>query len=319
MNSFARTLLGVFAIIPAVSLSADSEFQENVPVEFAEGLLIGPDFGQPTFYSDIVDSFPKIELPEQFELLGSADLVYVTRVILRSALNPAEARRALADSLPGSGLNVVPSNGDIRDSVGFVSLDAPIYPINFCHDSFGNVLARFRGSNSGSLIALDHSLAGEFTGLNCVEHIEKRTEEVARLEAHRNSGLKSYQPRLLLPQPRSDQTMSYGTGIRSSGSDDFHESTTVLVTDWSLAQAYDHFADQINAQGWDSRTENTIGSTIVGEWLNSEDEDLSLIGTLTVQRTGDSRYKLVFRLDRNLYIPNIDTLNNSPFRIPASN
>ena len=319
MKGSLQALAAIFAIVPTVSISADSEFKESVPLEFAQGLLSGPDFGQPTFYSDIADSFPEIDFPQQFELLGSADLVYVTRVILESKLSPAESRQALVDRLTESNLHIVPSSSDVRESVGFSSLDKPVYPVDLCHDNFGNISANFRGSITGSLIVLEHSVAGNSSGSSCTEYVSQRQEELAIVEAHQRFGLKKYQPRMLLPQPSVDQKVSYRSGTRSSGSDDFHEATTVLATDWTLAETYKHIADQINSQGWNVRKENTLGSTTVGEWVNPADEAISLIGTLTVQKTGDSRYKLTFRIDRNLYIPNINNRNNAPFRIPTNN
>lgn len=317
MPYLARICFIILTINLAIPLIADSEFQGNVPLGFAEGLLSGPDFGQPTFYSDIVDSFPNFEIPEQFELLGSADLVYVTRVILRSNLNLKDARQSLAHYLRSTEFNIVPQSKVITESIGFISLDLPILPLTFCNDKFGSVLARFRESNSGSIVTLDHSLAGASSGLTCTEYIKQSLEEVAFVESHRSSGLRNYQPRMVLPQPPSDKKMSYGAGIRGTGADDFYESTTVLVTVWSLAETYKHFADQISTQGWELRSENTVGATSVGEWLNPPDADLSLIGTFTVQKTGESRFKLVFRMDRNLYIPNLNNGPSSPFRIPV--
>ena len=316
MPNLVRICSIILAINLTIPLSADTEFQDNVPIGFAEGLLSGPDFGQPTFYSDIVDSFPKFDIPEQFELLGSADLVYVTRVMLRSSLNLEEARALLADKLRTTGFNIAPTINDIPESAGFISLDLPVLPLTFCHDNFGSVSARFREASLASIIVLEHSLAGASPDRNCTDYIRQRSEEVAFIASRRSSGLRGYQPRMVMPQPPADNKMSYGTGTRYSGSDDYSISTTVLATDWSISETYKHFSDQISAQNWKQRSESIRRTTSVGEWLSPPDADLTLLGTFTVQKIDDSRYKLEFRMDRILYIPNLDTGPVGPFRIP---
>lgn len=304
MLNLTRICFVALTIVLTIPVSADTEFKDYIPSVFAEGLFGGADFGQPTFYSDIVDSFPKFDIPEQFDLLGSVDLVYGTRVILRANMNTDEARQVLINELLTTKVKIIPTTNDTPESVGFIPMDWPVLPITFCHDDFGSVLARFRKTDSYSIITLDHSLAGPSNRLNCTDYVKQRLEEVAQFEARRNQGLKGYQPRLVFPQPSSEKKMSRGTSTSSSGSDDYYESATVLVTEWRIAETYKHFADQIGAQGWELKFENTVGAKTVGEWINSPDADLSLFGTFTVQKTGESRYHLVFRMDRNLYIKN---------------
>ena len=304
MPSFTQVNLTVLLMVLAIPLSADTEFQDSIPLEFAEGLLNGPDFGKPTFYSDVIDSFPEFDFPEQFDLLGSVDLVYATRVILRSTLKAGEARKTLSDKLLATDFTVIPTNSDIPQAVGFISLEEITYPLEFCHDDFGSVTTRFRKTDSYTIVTLDHSVAGPSLKLICSDYIELRLMQVVETEARRNQGLKGYFPRMVFPQQPTKREVSQMTGFRSSGSEDYQEITTMIATEWSIPEIYKHFADQINAQGWELRIENSVGSKTVGEWASSPNADLSLSGTFTVQEMSESKYNLLFRLERNLYIRN---------------
>lgn len=314
MSKFTNIFPVFTAIVLAFPSSADTEFAEGIPAEFAEGLVTGPDFGQPTFYSDIVHSFPLIEFPEQFDLLGSVDLIYGTRVIFRSDLSTAEARQILANQLSMSQYAIVPSLSDSAESVGFVQWEVAALPLEFCQDNFGSLAARFRKSATNSIITVDHSSASPSNKTVCSDYIEQKLVQKAEIETRRNVGLRSYQPRMALPQPSSENTMFYGRGVSHSSGDNYFEAVTMLVTEWSIEEIYNHFADQISAQGWELRSKNKVDLRMVGEWTNEPDADFSLLGTFSIHKMSKSEHRLVFRMDRNLYIQN--TGPQTPIFIP---
>lgn len=301
LNQVCTAVLVALFSAPA---PANTEYKDSVPIGFAEGLLIGPDFGKPTFYSDIVDGFPLLDFPKQFDLLGSADLVFVTRAIFQSSLGVADSRQALADQLGSSNFALVPGLRDPSESLGFVPLEATVLPLEFCHDDFGSLAARFRGSGVGSIVTVDHSLTSPSNSALCSDYIEQRLERVSALEARESNDLKSYQPRMVLPQPLSGGRMSYGQGVSHSSGGSHAESTTMLVTDWSMEHIFKHFADQISAQGWVLRTQSVTSERASGEWENAPEAPLSLTGIFSIQKVSESEHRLMFRMDRNLYIQN---------------
>lgn len=313
MPKYMQVNLTVLLFLQAIPLVADTEFQGSIPLEFAEGLLNGPYIGKPTFYSDVIDSFPEFDFPEQFDLLGSADLVYTTRVILRSTLTTEEARKTLSDQLLATDFTVIAAPSGIPQSVGFILSEEIAYPLEFCHDDLGSVSASFRRADFYTIIMLDHSVAGPSSKLICSHYIEERLLQVAEMISRRNQGLRSYFPRMISPQQPTKRKAFEMTGSRSSGSEDYYETTTMIATEWSIPEIYKHFADQINTQGWELISENSAGSKKVGEWASSPDIDLSLSGTFTVQEMSESKYNLLFRLERNLYIQN--TGPGSPTRL----
>jgi len=299
MPYFMKTSSLIIAGLVMVSASADTEILDSISIRFAEGLLFGPDFGQATFYSDIVDSFPDVDLPEQYELMGSVDLVYSTQVILRADMKARDAEQVLVDKLLTTDFAIIPKMGAGLESRGFVALEQLVRPVAFCRDDIGSVLARFRETDADSIITLSHSVTGPSGSLSCNEYIEKQRIEATQHAERLNTGLRVYEPRLVMPQPPRERGMSFGSGSRFSGGNGYFESSSSLVTDWPIAQVYQYFANQISGQGWEFETENTLDEKIVGEWTFEPDTELSLIGTFTVQEMTGSKYSVVFRLDQS--------------------
>jgi hypothetical protein len=106
-----------------------------------------------------------------------------------------------------------------------------------------------------------------------------------------------YVPRLELPNgdgmtaPRG----GYGGG---GGSDREWEVRTDLSGDWNMRRVYNYFAEQIEDQDWE-RDARVIGDSMAsGSWTKVVDEDVELIGSLTVLMTGEDAYSLMFRLVR---------------------
>jgi hypothetical protein len=113
------------------------------------------------------------------------------------------------------------------------------------------------------------------------------------------SGLRQYLPRLVVPDEAGPQGFSPFLGGGSSGSMDEVEVDTALAIDWEISEVYEHFAEQIVAQGWMEDTSNVGSISATGVWTRSPGQDATLIGSLTVLQSSEGRYDLKFKLVRN--------------------
>src|SRR5690606_37397062 len=97
----------------------------------------------------------------------------------------------------------------------------------------------------------------------------------------------------ITPGPRIVDSVGFG----SSGDADAWETYGALVLDWSIREIFEHFADQVDEQGWAIDIE-AIGAVVASASWTKTIEDMNLVGTLTILPQAENTWDLRFRLVR---------------------
>ena len=283
-----------FQALPSFSAT---EFEGFIPLEVAEVLFDLANNGQFAVYSDIMDDFPKFQVPAGFSVVGSVYHSGRLRVGLETQASADDASEAISSSFADEGWQSMPSPFDRRPQTGFVSSSAAVISraLQICHDELGRVSISYSEREVGKFIVLDdYSALGGNRG-NCAQQADQLTRSLALMGA--SPGIRQYMPRMEVPEnqrQRSGAAWILGGGSSSSNTE--AETDTNLAIDWPLSQVYEHIADQVVEQGWQVDTE-TIGNVSAnGVWTRSPTQGVNLIGTLTVLESSDSNFQLKFRL-----------------------
>lgn len=287
----------------SAALPAATEFDDSVPLDLVKIFLGNPGFGEPNLYVDILDGFPPFAVPAGFEVLGSADLVFSQRVVLRTALDEAEARAALQAAFVTAGWQEMDVSGFVmQQQTGFISPVPPNFPrqqFQLCHNQYGNLQVGIGTGSAGRLVNLTRGVQpqGNFNQPTCEEQMQMM-QGTFQGRIGRQQGVAQYVPRLELPSQAANAVPRaygfFGGGGGGSGND--YETRGSLQSDRSINEIHAHFADQIAAQDWVQDTQAVGEVLAIGSWTRTVEGDQELIGVLSVIETGADFYDLRFRV-----------------------
>jgi hypothetical protein len=297
----------LLALSPAVF--AATEFTDSVPLKLAQTLLRSPFGGQTHLYEDLPDNFPQLNLPTEFTLLGSVDQGITQTVVFELPEGFTDAQSIMERTLEDAGWKALPAFTSGNRNTGFVSAQQPTLPSRYCHDDATGSMNVSEASQDGTtLLLLSRQLTGALMGRmnpSCAEQIEQGQFSQGGFTARGigpDSVVSSYLPRLEMPEP-SNQALSPMTsfmGGGGGGSMNDWETQNRIVIDWSLQQMFDHFAPQLEAQGW-ARENSGAGSFLAtSTWTKSAEDGSQLRGILNILESETNNFELKFRLIRSL-------------------
>ena len=288
-----RALVPALSLVPCLSLAAEAEARETIPRDIVERLFGARPGADISVDPDVVAALPPFTLPAGFEVLASAGQGYLQRVLLRTELDVEGASAALVTAFTAEGWIEMPNAGAPRR--GFVSAEEPLRQVLLCNDQVGRLgvsIAERADSRYVNLGFRNYALLGG-SGRRC-------TREAGLLrDRGRSAGglantLEQYVPQLVLPETKQQpQPTGILTNTRISAADSDYTVMTQLAIDWNEQQLFEHFAEQLIAQGWltDTATRGTADSS----WTKNAD-DKELTGTLTLVPLTDSSWDLKFRI-----------------------
>jgi hypothetical protein len=294
----ALTIVTVItAGLSAGPLAADTEFEDNIPIDLARALLRGAGTAtEVKLYSDIPDDFPAFTLPDGVTLLGSVDQGRSQQVVLVSESDDQQHLAALIDSLEQNGFLSINQPGAALPQTGFVSADPQTLgiPGQFCHDTQGLVYLRQHAEDDRTFINLTAVSNASRGGYSCADMAAQATNRGSPAFFGGPPGSRSLQtsmPRLVLPEEATTQSPRMPAFL--SGSSDQAESKTDFSIAWPLLQVHEFFADQLAAQDWVLEGDTTGNRVALGAWTR-EDNDRLLLGTLRLVSGEDDGYQAIF-------------------------
>jgi hypothetical protein len=107
------------------NLLADTEFEDVIPVEVVEILFNTGTTEQLNIYSDIVSTFPPLDLPAGFTVIGSVDMGYRRSVALDHDMDTDAAEQSLLDALSQQEWLRMPVPDVQMPTGGFIRSGAP--------------------------------------------------------------------------------------------------------------------------------------------------------------------------------------------------
>ncbi|NKB33481.1 MAG: hypothetical protein GKR91_10325 [Pseudomonadales bacterium] len=291
MASTRNTILGLlFITISAISQAAE-EFEDSIPLGVAEALF---DLGAGEFvvYSEIMDGFPLIQIPDDFDVLGSTYYASAMRVALTTALAEEDAWESFSTMLLSNNWINFPSFAPPRLDRGFVS-STPFRTSNrqFCHDELGQLSFSFRTREPQNTITLHARNRFDINLQSCADQIAQQ-ERMLMMSGRRTQGIAGYMPRIQLPEEaRQGGRPALMVGGMSS-SNNRAETDAAIEIDWDLEEVYQHFADQISEQDWMLDSESIGSLTATGTWTQVVNQNMNIVTRFNVVNSGDDRFDM---------------------------
>jgi hypothetical protein len=272
---------------------AATEFEDSIPLDVAEALFDYVNTGRFAVYSDIMDEFPTIIIPDDFNVLGSAFFINSMRVALSTELEIESAVQTIQTSLIDDGWETIPTFNPRPNQTGFVSaVQIDVRNRIVCHDEFGQLSITSRSVDAGNQIILSASDSLTRDRLSCAQLRAQMEQQMTMMQSRGSMGFQQNLPRLVVPETsttgRSPAVILGGMSSSSNGA----ESDMELEIDWDMAEVYKHFAEQMAEQDWTLDTESIGSVSASGTWTQSPEENMSLVGTINVVNAGEDRFQL---------------------------
>ena len=285
------------------SAEADTPFVDSIPLDVAEVLFDFGDDGNFAVYSDIMDDFPVLDLPSGFGVVGSLVQNRQKRVVLSTRLDEADAIEAISSIYLDDGWIAMPQFGPPQPETGFVYVANPNPRQRYqsiCHDEHGQLSFGYRERSSDNYLVLSLGIGFGFNRnwQTCDERIAQQEMSLARMSS-RNLGVQQYMPRLVLPEGTTQggyQPFMIGGG---GGGGNRYETDATVEIDMDLDNVYQHFAEQIVEQGWNSDSESVGTATATGTWTKTVENNINIVGRLNIVRSDEN----VFALSMQVEIP----------------
>ena len=289
---------------------AATEFVDSIPIEMARSLFRGPTGLAPQFFQDVPDDFPLTAFPRGLEVLGSSDQGYSQSVVLVGEEGNRNGQRQLLQQLEEGGWKTIPIMRINEAGVGFVTSESPEQrstPMQFCHDEIDGNMSLNEVAIDGAKSALVVSRLRQEQFFNqsvrsCDEQIAQSalmTGVGIRGLGGRPNGVEAYMPRLEVPTTDTDtRTMAPFVAAGRGGSSTDWETHFSLTLDWALSNLLDHFTPQLEAQEWTQAGSAVAGLMGTSTWTRTVDNDVQMIGVLSILEIGTDRFELKFRLLR---------------------
>lgn len=283
------------ALLATGSTQAAEEFGETIPTEIAK-IFMGLELVDGNLYTDIPADFPAFVLPQEITVIGSINRREGNQsVYLRSNLDPVQSRDALQQALAANGWRVLESPG-MRNSpqTGFMTDGFMRIPSMLCHDEQGNLSLTSQRSSQDTVIIISRVNAMN-PGQSCSSMAAEREQQIRNRGFLIGGPLAAELPRLELPREGSIGRPSGSTGGISGGSDEVRTGTPMQIA-WQLSAVLEHFAAQVDAQGWMLQDKWDTAAAAGGTWMRTTQAGASLLGILSVIRKAEGDYLLEFRI-----------------------
>ena len=290
----------ITASLSATPLSADTEFEDSIPIDLARSLLSGTGGTMDVkIYSDIPDTFPDFDLPDGVTLIGSVDQTHNQQVVLRSDGDGTQQQAALIESLQDSDYLLIEQMSAGTRQTGFVYANpqARSTPAQLCHDSLGLIYIRLHPDSDHTFINLTSTPGMNLGGYNCADRVAQASRAQGFSPflggAQSPRSLQTSMPRLVLPDEAARQSQRMPMFL--SGSSDQMESKIEFTIDWRLAEVQEFFSEQIVEQDWVLDSETTGSHVAIGAWTKEENGRM-LLGILHLISHNDDNYEAVFAI-----------------------
>ena len=303
-------LVPLFAVLFLPSALADTEFEDSVPLELVKALIGNTPYGESRIFSDLSSEFPRVDIPDALELMGSIERGFGVAAVFSTELSASATESALHDAFIQSEymeFEVLAMEG-LQN--GFVSPlgNRPIRYSRYCHDSFGFLSHTYSPKDQKGIVTVSANFAND--NRSCADQL---AEQQQAMERRSPNGLSHYLPTMELPVTEAPRSRPFlGSGGWSGSSNSIETDASVRI-DWSIEEVFSHFTRQIEAQQWSSDSQNIGASSAIGIWVRSPEVGVDLIGTLTILKAGDESFELKFQLS------SIGGANDSSPRVFRSN
>ena len=288
MEEHMRYVIALISLLFLHSVMfAAASLTDNLPPELA-GRMRPSAVGPP-------DGFPVFQYPGELAVLGSIDEASVISVVL-GEVNP-DAQMRLADMLRDAGWQFIPDPVPPRTN-GFIGAPRPERPAMYCHDMETGRLSLEQISNQGErYYVLGFMTERAFADAtddqaSCRDQIERSQRRAQGRRAD------TYMPRLELPGLDDPATAPQMRSSSNGGGQDYESASAQITTIFSLSELSEHFARQLNEQGWVTGEEIDIPHLLTSTWTRQLDDGSTLLGVLSIATTGEDRADLHFRLVR---------------------
>ncbi len=293
-----KIVFGFIVLITGQTFAA-SAFEDGVPQVLVEQFTSGQ------IYSGLPVDFPQVDLPDSITVRGSLDNDFSQMVVFSSAVPVEEASMDLAESFENSGWTRLISQNFTPQQNGFIYPDQPPQPLGaddqFCHDRYGTMtLTSSQGSENFINLRLMNQAMMQ-PGFSCQQQNQQRQMQIDRAGNGPGFGMpnQQYLPRLEMPEGdgQNARPRSPFFGLRGiSGSSNDFETQASISGDWSVEELNQHFADQLQAQGWQLDSDWAGEVSAGGNWTINPEANTNLIGILTVLERTQGIFELKFRL-----------------------
>ncbi len=275
-----------------------SEFQDSIPIEVAEALF---GFGQGSgmaLYDGLTEDFPRFELPDQFEVIGSLNRNPTLSAAMVTPLDEDEARAALTSAFLDQDWVEMPSAEPPMRQYGFVPANEPVRVRHqqLCHDDYGQLSISYRERGERNIVTVSTGMAFGMDFRTCAERIEQ--QELSRIRSQRfDTGIYEYMPLLRVPEDarQGRQAFLRGGGMSSSGNS--AETDTSFFIEWELQDVYQHFAEQLVDLGWTLDAESIGTVTAAGTWTQAAESGSTMIVRLDVVNSAEEQFDLRLRVE----------------------
>ncbi|MDT8364685.1 MAG: hypothetical protein RQ714_08605 [Nitrosomonas sp.] len=301
-----RKLLLIAMFMLASSAQAATEFEDTIPLDLAKIFLNLGNAPAVGIYSDIMEDFPRFDIPEDFSILGSLDQGVVQRVVLATSNTLEEANSLLLESLAMEGWRELPLPNRVAapQPRGFVPAGGQqpnAIPLDLCHDDFGNMTLTFNAGDDGNIVSLIHTNNRMYRGrYTCAQQEQQRSQSFG-MRGNMTGRVSEHIPTLKIPEESGGPGPGAGTprmAFVSSAVNSLNdvETRSDLTIDWAIGTLYDFFAEQLEEQGWLQDSAWTGSITAGGNWTKSPEEDLNLIAILGIVETAEDAFEMKLRV-----------------------
>lgn len=293
--NLTRNIILLSGLGLSLALYAATGFEDDlVPGELVR------EFAGGEVYRDLPEGFPVPALPRDsgLAIIGSLDRGGRSQVLLRTVDSFEDAREMLREAY---------ENG------GWISLGENPASLSLCHDDYGTLEVR-RAMRAGEN-RLHLILSPAFTNLpGTLSCAQRKALNEGQGGASGLSFLTELMPVLEVPQsttlpPSPPRPSLAARGISSSftgsGSFSMDQEGEVTVRNMNLAELYEHFAVQMEEQGWDEDSSAVGGSSVSSVWFKTArtpelpdmpGEDIDLTGMLSIVEADEDGFRVHFRL-----------------------
>lgn len=293
MRSFVIVLSLIFCI-PIVSV-ADTEFEDNVPIEVVKALFGLTPNGEVKLYSDLVSGFPEIQIPDGFEIIGSINRGYSLSAVFATDSSEDQVDSQVESAISAAQYVPFPSPQPQRAATGFMYAEQAIRPDynRYCHNSLGHLSYTFLELGTRNMVTLSSSFPSDRS--SCEQQIAQQEEIYNNMRGSGNR-FQALLPRLIVPQDEPRRFSPFRSSGLSSHNSNGVETSSSMVAEMELDEVYQYFKTQIEDQGWSLDSETVGRASASGTWTKSPEPELNLIGTLSVIQSEDDNYDLRFQL-----------------------
>lgn len=295
MNGLKLRSLALFISIAMPSAYAATEFEDSIPAEVVTQVFGAMFGGQLRLYADVIDGFPPFEMPRDMTVLASVDQGYMQRVILKSGFDPQAATALAYGALLDSGWELIPTPGMQQPQTGFINPYQPVPQTQLCHAEHGMMQVSAQVGLGTTYVNLSRNITPPGVPAPGCAPAQARVVDPP-MDNNPYLLLQQEMPRLVLPNT-AGMTSNGGYGGGGGGPNEW-ETRAMLNGDWDIERVYEYFSEQIEDQDWDSDAEVIGEQMATGSWTRMAEDDVELVGSLTVLVTGDNAYDLRFRLIR---------------------